>query len=194
MKKRILIPILALALTLTGCASGFVGHPDTMADGTAWDDSWVNMGGRIGVEQPGNGFQLLTTNGTLENLDIQYATWVRGEETEIDKDTYVYDEQIYLMTEACESAEAAAEAMDGWFGQLNAAVSVTGEERVELGGASFTVFPYECTAADSHFDRGVFAVWTHGDMVLTVDIACAAGIDTDLVALMESFLRGIHYA
>ncbi len=35
MKKHILIiGALTLSLTLTGCASGFVGHPDTMADGT----------------------------------------------------------------------------------------------------------------------------------------------------------------
>ena len=51
MKKLIAI-VLALMLTLTGCAPA-ARLPAYMSDGTPWDHSWTGLGGRNGVEQPG---------------------------------------------------------------------------------------------------------------------------------------------
>ena len=74
-KKGIFAVILALSLLLTGCMTGgMIPPPETMADGTPWNTEWVNMAGRVGVERP-EGFDLLTTNGTLEDMTIHYATW-----------------------------------------------------------------------------------------------------------------------
>lgn len=193
--RRILIAALTLTLLLSGCmGSGFIKNPETMADGTPWDSSWTNMAGRLGVEQPGGDFQLLTTNGTLEGLDIQYATWVCGQETELEDDTQVYEGQIYLMTEVCGTAEKAAETLEQWYGKFGGELEITGRSTVDVDGADYELLFYDCLAADSHFSRGVTALWTYADMVLVVDIACVEGLDLDLTGIMEAFIGGIHYA
>ena len=77
-KTGIFALILALSLVLAGCTGGMIAPPETLSDGTPWDGTWVNMAGKVGVERP-EGFELLTTNGTLEEMSIQYATWVQGQ-------------------------------------------------------------------------------------------------------------------
>ena len=192
MKKRgIFALILALSLMLTGCMTGgMIAAPQTAADGTPWDSEWVNMAGKVGVERPA-GFQLLTTNGTLDGQTIHYATWVRGEQTEIDKNTYIYEGQVYLMTELCESEAAAESTVEEWHGKF-AGFSVTGRETVTVEGNEFEVLSYDCT--DSHFARGITAIWRYGDMVLVADIASADTLELDLKATMTAFLAGFHYA
>ena len=192
--KKIILLTLVLALMLSGCMGGLIRNPDTMADGTPWDDSWTNMAGRLGVEQPGGDFRLLTTNGTLEGLQVQYATWVCGEETEVEKDTYVYDGQIYLMTEVCGTADQAEQTRKEWQEKFGGDLQITERESITVDGAEYELLHYDCLAADSHFARGVTALWTYGDMMLVVDIACAEGLDLDLTGTMERFIRGIHYA
>lgn len=191
--KKIILMTLVLALMLSGCMGGLIPNPDTMADGTPWDDSWTNMAGRLGVEQPGGDFRLLTTNGTLEGLQVQYATWVCGEETEVDKDTYVYDGQIYLMTEVCGTADQAEQTRKEWQEKFGGDLQITEREQLTVDGAEYELLYYDCLAADSHFARGVTALWTYGDMMLVVDIACAEGLDLDLTGTMERFIQGIHY-
>ena len=192
MKKRgIFALILALSLMLTGCMTGgMIAAPQTAADGTAWDSEWVNMAGRVGVERP-EGFALLTTNGTLDGQTIHYATWVQGKETEVDDDTYIYEGQVYLMTELCESADAARATVEEWHGKFSG-VSLTGRETVTVEGQEFELLRYDCT--DSHFERGITAIWQYGDMVLVADIACADTLDLDLTETMTAFLAGFHYA
>ena len=192
-KRRILALTLALSLLLTGCMTqGMIQPPETLADGTPWDGSWVNMAGLVGVEQP-EGFELLTTNGSLENLDIQYATWVMGQETEIEKNTYIYEGQVYLMTELCGTAEAAAQTIGEWHTQFDSTLTLTGRETVTVGGTEFELLHYDPAGTDSHFSRGVCAIWSYGDIVLVADIACAETLDLDLTRVMEDFLAGFHY-
>lgn len=191
--KKIILLTLVLALMLSGCMGGLIPNPDTMADGTPWDDSWTNMAGRLGVAQPGGDFRLLTTNGTLEGLQVQYATWVCGEETEVEKDTYVYDGQIYLMTEVCGTADQAEQTRKEWQEKFGGDLQITDREQITVDGAEYELLHYDCLAADSHFARGVTALWTYGDMMLVVDIACAEGLDLDLTGTMEQFIRGTHY-
>ena len=193
MKKRgIFALILALSLMLTGCMSGgMIRPPETLADGTPWNGEWVNMAGRVGVDRP-EGFELLTTNGTLEGLTIHYAAWVMGQETELEDDTYIYEGQVYLMTELCESEEAARATVQEWYGQFGSSLTVTDRESVTVEGQEFELLSYDC--ADSHFARGITAIWRYGDMVLVADIACADTLDLDLRSTMTAFLAGFHYA
>ncbi len=193
MKKRSLIAlILSLSLVLGGCMSGgMIDPPETLADGTPWDGTWVNMAGRVGVEKP-EGFELLTTNGTLEGMTIQYATWVQGQETKVDKDTYIYEGQVYLMTEQCGSAAEAEQTMEQWYDQFGGNLTITAREWVTVGAAEFELLSYDCT--DSHFSRGISAIWSYGDMVLVADIACADTLALDLKEVMTAFLAGFHYA
>lgn len=195
MKKYTIIAlILALSLTLTGClGGGMIAPPETLADGTPWQGTWVNMAGRVGVEKPA-GFDLLTTNGALEDLDLCYATWVKGEETKIDKNTYIYEAQVYLMVELCDSPEATAGTMEQWRGQFGGGLTLTDRETVTVGQREFELLYYDCTGTDSHFSRGVLAVWSYDSMVLAADIACAQTMDLDLRGTMTDFLAGFHYA
>lgn len=195
MKKiTITAMVLALTLTLTAClGGGMIAPPETLADGTPWDGAWVNMAGRIGVEKP-EGFDLLTTNGTLEDMTLCYATWVRGEETKIDKDTYIYEGQVYLMAELCGTGEDTAQVMEEWRGQFGDTLALTGREAVTVDGAEFELLYYDCTGTDSHFSRGVCAIWSYDNMVLVADIACADSLSLDLKQVMTDFLTGFHYA
>ena len=191
-KTGIFAVVLALSLVLTGCMTGgMISPPETMADGTPWNTEWVNMAGRVGVERP-EGFDLLTTNGTLEDMTIHYATWVRGEETEVDKDTYIYEGQVYLMTELCDSEASAQATVEEWYGQFGGNLTLTDRETVTLAGQEFELLCYDCT--DSHFDRGITAIWRYGSMVLVADIACADTLELDLRQTMVDFLAGFHYA
>lgn len=194
MKKHTVIAlVLALCLALTGCmGGGMIAPPETLSDGTPWDGKWVNMAGLVGVEKP-QGFDLLTTNGTLEDMPIQYATWVKGEETEIDKNTYIYEGQIYLMTELCESADQAAATVQEWYGKLSEGMEITERETVAVDGVDYELLYYTPKGTDTHFTRGVTAFWSHGDMVLVADIACADTLELDLTKTMTEFLMGFHY-
>ena len=193
MKKYTLIAlVLALSLVLTGCMGGMVRPPETLGDGTPWDGNWVNMAGLVGVEKP-EGFDLLTTNGTLENMTIQYATWVRGEETKIDKKTYIYEGQIYLMVEQCESADQAAATVQEWYGKLGGDLQITAREVVAVDGVDYELVYYTPQGTDTHFSRGVTTFWQHGSMVLVADIACVETMELDLTKTMTEFLAGFHY-
>lgn len=194
MNRKLIPLILALALVLCGCTGGMIDNPKTVDGGTAWDESWTNLGGLVGVEQPGGAFELLTGNGRLEGMTIHYATWVCGEETRIEDDHSVFEGQIYLMTESCGSAETAAETLGQWYAQFGTGLQVTRREQVTVDGTGYELLYYDCTEADSHFSRGVAALWQRGSLVLVVDIAAAASLDLDLTAAMENFLDGIHYA
>lgn len=194
MKGKLIPLILILTLILGGCAGNLVPDPRTVDGGTAWDESWTNLGGLVGVEQPGGGFELLTTNGRLGDMTIRYATWVCGQETELEDDRSVYEGQIYLMTEDCGTAEAAASTLDQWHGQFGAGLTVTRREQLTLKDAQFELIHYDSAASDSHFSRGVTAIWQWGDVVLVADIAAADSLTLDLSATMEQFLEGIHYA
>ena len=191
-KRRIFWGALALCLMLTGCMGGMIQPPETLSDGTPWDGTWVNMAGRVGVEKP-EGFDLLTTNGSLEDMTIQYATWVMGEETQVEKDTYVYEGQVYLMTELCESADQAARTAAEWREKMDQ-VTVTDRTTVTVDGAELELWHYDCTGTDSHFSRGITAVWTRGEIVLVADIARTDSLELDLEKTMTDFLAGFHYA
>ena len=192
MKKMIAIA-LVLCLTLTGCmGQGMISPPETLSDGTPWDSAWVNMAGRVGVQTP-EGFELLTTNGTLEDMTIHYATWVVGEGTEVEKNTYIYEAQVYLMTELCASAQEAEQTKAEWYGQFGDTLQITARETLTVEEAELELLYYDCTEADTHFTRGVCAIWRHEDMVLVADIAHADTLQLDLTKTVTDFLTGFHY-
>lgn len=194
-QRKFLSLMLVLTLLLCGCAgSGMIDNPKTMADGSAWDDTWINLGGRLGVEAPGEPFQLLSSNGRLEGLELHYASWVCGREQKLDKDTCVYDGQIYLMAEGCGTPEKAAEMLEQWRGQLGDDFAVTAEAAFPAGGVEYTLVFYDCLAAGSHFSRGVTALGVYRDLVLITDIGCVEGLELDLRQTIEQFLQGFHFA
>lgn len=196
MKKIICIILCAaLMLTLTGClGDGSVKNPSVMSDGTSWDGSWTGMGGYLGVEQPEGDFLLLTTNGDLDGVDLHYATWIGGGETELSDGSYVYDCQLYLMTEECGISEDAMDTMQLWREQIGAGFSVTEERTVTANGVDFTLVFYDCLEEDSHFASGVTAMGVWKSIVIVADLGKVEDYDLDLAAVIEDFLSGFHYA
>jgi len=194
MKSKLIILSLILALVLSGCAGAMIPNPKTVDGGIPWEGSWTNLGGQVGVEPPGGDFAMLTSNGRLDGLTIRYATWVCGEETVTEDDKSLFEGQIYLMTEACGSAEEAAAALDQWNAQFGSGLEITSREEITVGGSQFELLHYDCVEPDSHFSRGVAAFWQWGELVLVADIAAVPTLELDLSATMEHFLSGIHYA
>lgn len=192
MKKLIAI-ILTIALTLSGCA-GVAKLPAQMSDGTAWDHEWVGLGGRIGVEEPENGFQLLTTNGTQRDADLYYATWIAGKEHDLGDDTYAYDCQLYLMTEDCTISTDAQETLSLWRDQIGGGFAVTEERIVTAAGVEFTLICYDCLDENSHFASGVTALGVQGATAIVADLGLVEGYDLDPVEFLTEFLEGFHYA
>lgn len=191
MRKRILALILALGLLLTGCGTGMIPNPKTVDGGIPWENTWTNLGGMLGVEQPGGDFKLLSSNGRLEGMEIFYATWVCGEETKTG-DTSAFDGQIYLMAERCDTAEEARENLVQWQNQF-AAQTVTARRETAAGDCAIELVAYDCPD-NGHFSRGITALWQRQELVLVVDIACIEALTLDLDATMEHFLGCIHYA
>ena len=194
MKKAIAIILtLALVLTLTGCVQG-ARLPAVMSDGSPWDNSWTGLGGRIGVEQPGNGLVLLTTNGNTKDAPLYYATWIAGEETKLPNDAYAYESQLYLMAEDCHVATDAEDTLALWRDQLGSDFAVTEERRITAAGVEYTLLFYNCLAEDAHYECGVMALGVHKATAITVDLARVEGYDLDLSAMIEGFLKGFHFA
>ena len=191
--KKLIAVILALMLTLTGCAPA-ARLPAYMSDGTPWDHSWTGLGGRIGVEQPENGFVLLTTNGNAKDADLYYATWIAGEETKLPNDAYAYDSQLYLMAEDCHLETDAEDTLSLWREQLGDDFAITEERQLTAAGVEYTLLFYDCLAEDAHYSCGVMALGAHHATAITVDLARVEGYDLDLSAMIEDFLKGFHFA
>ena len=192
--KRILAFFLTLAVLtgLTGCA-GAARLPARMSDGTPWDHDWVGLGGRIGVEEPGHGLQLLTTNGTQRDAALYYATWIAGEETDLG-DAYAYDCQLYLMTEDCTISTDAEDTLALWREQIDGDFAVTGETSITAAGVEYTLISYDCMAEGSHFASGVTALGVWGATAIVADLGIVEGYDLDPVEFLTAFLGGFHYA
>lgn len=186
---------IVLMVSLTGClGDGSVRVPDTMSDGTPWDNTWTGLGGMIGVEQPGHGFLLLTTNGSLDGADIYYATWIGGEETKLDKDTYVYEAQLYLMAEPCTISTDAEDTLALWREQIGGDFAVTGETQITASGVDYTLVFYDCLAEDSHYANGVMALGVRNATAIIADLGLVEGYDLEPAAFLEEFLGGFHFA
>ncbi len=189
-----LLLVAALCLTLAGClGNGSVRNPETVADGTPWNDAWATLGGRIGIEQPGEPFVLLDTNGNLPSMEMYYCSWVCGEQIQLGEDD-AYEGQIYLLAEECGDAATAKDTMLLWREQMGDDFLITQERTFEAQGVEFTLTFYDYAAEDTHFVRGVTAMGVWKDMGILVDAAHTAEYALDLSAIMEKFLTGFHYA
>lgn len=194
MKRMVSILLcMVLAVSLAGCV-GSAKLPAQMSDGSSWDHEWVGLGGRIGVEEPEQGFRLLTTNGTQKNADLYYATWIAGDEHDLGDGAYVYDSQLYLMTEDCTVSTDAEETLKLWREQIGEGFSVTAETTVTAAGVEYTLISYDCLAEDSHFASGVTALGIQGATAIVADLGLVEGYDLDPVEFMTKFLEGFHYA
>lgn len=196
MKKRIMIFLsCSVLLVLSGCSPA---KPAQTSDGQSWDDSWTQVGTVLGVEDPGNGFILLDNNDALSPMEMYYATWIYGESTpyinEDGDETDLYDAQLYLLLDGCETAEEASEEMVDWLNQEKEQYTVTDEFTRTFSGQEFTCIVYECGSDTNPYARGISAFGVYQEQAICAELACLDTYTDDVQAILTAFLQGFHYS
>lgn len=196
MKKPVMLLLMAaLCLSLTGCTSD--QPPETAADGSSWDESWVTVGGVIGVDAP-EGMDPRENNEALAANGMYYATWSMGEaEPYINEDgeeTELYDAQVYLLLGRYRSAQEAENTLAQWrdMASLNYAIESTVKET--HNGVDFTIITYTFESEANPYVRGASAFGVYENCAVSVELTCQEAFDGDACQLLARFLDHCHYA
>lgn len=196
MKKTICVLLAAvLCLIPAGCTAA--PPPEAAADGSVWEDSWVTVGGVVGVDTP-EGMDHRENNEALAVNGMYYAAWSIGEgrpyTNEDGEDAELYDAQIYLLLDEHKSAQDAGNTLTRWMelAQRQYAVAQTAEE--SHNGQDFTVITYSFDSDTNPYARGASAFGICGDYAVSVELACQEDFDGDAAQLLAGFLDHCHYA
>lgn len=196
MKKRMALLLAGvLCLGLAGC--GAVVPPERAADGLSWEESWVTVGGVIGVDTP-DGMDARENNEALAANGMYYATWSVGEGepyTNADgEDAQLYDAQVYLLLAGYESGEEAGNALEQWKGMAESQYAVGQTAQESHNGQDYTVITYTFDSEQNPYARGASAYGVYRNFAVSVELACREGFDGDAGQLLAQFLDGCHYA
>ena len=196
MKKRMMLWLAGvLCLGLAGCAAG--SPPEQAADGSSWDESWVTVGGVIGVDTP-EGMDLRDNNEALAGSGMYYAAWSIGDSepyiNEDGEDVELYDAQVYLLLSGGKSPQDAENTLAQWveLAQRQYSVSQTAEE--SHNGQDVTVLTYFFDSETNPYARGVSAFGICRDYAVSVELTCQEGFGEDASQLLARFLDHCHYA
>lgn len=189
MKRRFILTILGLLLVLTACGQKADAHPE-------WDEGWTRFGDHLAVETP-EGFVLGEYNDALSTNGIWYAVWNCGQERRIKnaagEDASAYDAQIYLvLKEAKSQAEAQANVAD-WLDREAQSYEVGDSHEIMASEQSFSCRRLLSTGADNPYSFGASAFGTRDDLAISVELLCSEGFVGEPAAILEGFLRTIHY-
>ena len=189
MKRTVLI-LLCAAVLLSGCAR----EPAYPAD---WLPEWTVICPLLAAE-PVEGYELLETNDALAAEGIYYAAWSSGEArahtNEDGEEAKVYDAQIYLIVKQCRSAEKAEEETHKWQGLERENYTLGPERTMEPSGQKFTAVPLLQGKQTNPYSFGMAAFAVRGDWAICVELVCVRGHEEDPGAVMEAFLKGLHYS
>ena len=194
-KMRYALFAAALCLTLAGCAAA--PPPEEAADGSVWGDSWVTVGGVVGVDTPED-MDHRENNEALAVNGMYYAAWSIGEgrpyTNEDGEDAELYDAQIYLLLDEHRSAQEAGNTLNQWMAlaQRQYTVAQTAEET--YNGQDFTVITYSFDSETNPYARGASAFGIYGGYAISVELACQEDFDGDAAQLLARFLEHCHYA
>lgn len=196
MKKRMaLLMAGALFLGLAGC--GAVLPPEQAADGLDWDESWVTVGGLVGVDTP-EGMDARENNEALAANGMYYATWSMGEGepyTNADgEDAQLYDAQVYLLLAGYKSGEEAGDTLEQWKGMAESQYAVGQAAQESHNGQDYTVITYTFDSEGNPYARGASAYGVYRNFAVSVELACREGFDGDAPQLLALFLDNCHYA
>lgn len=193
MKKRLILLLAAAGLCLTGCT---VLPPERAADGLDWDESWVTIGGVLGVDTP-DGLTARENNEALSANGMFYATWSAGEgEAYVNEDggeARLYDAQVYVLLAGASSAGEAENAVREWLALADSRYTV--EERFERSYNSqpFTVLTYTYGSDTNPYQRGASAYGVYRNFALSVELSCRDGFTGDELETLADFLEHCHY-
>ena len=185
----------ALCLGLAGC--GAPPPPEKAADGLDWAESWITVGGVVGVDTP-EGMDPQENNEALAANGMYYATWSIGEgqpyTNEDGEEAQVYDVQVYLLLGGYKSAEEAQTTLAQWedMAMLQYAVEQTGSET--HNSQDFTIITYSFDSETNPYVRGASAFGSYRNYALSVELICREGYDGDAAQLLSRFLDSCHYA
>ncbi len=196
MKKAVVMMLAGvLCLALTGCISA--PPPEQAADGSAWGENWVTVGNVVGVDAP-EGMDSRENNEALAANGMYYATWSMGDcqpyTNEDGEDAELYDAQIYLLLNGCQSAKDAENTLGQWkdMANLNYVIDSTTEET--HNGVDFTVITYTFEPESNPYARGASAFGVYRNYAVSVELTCQQDFDGNAVQLLGQFLDHCHYA
>lgn len=196
MKKPVMLLLAAaLYLGLTGCASD--QPPERAADGSSWNQSWVTVGGVIGVDAP-EGMDSRENNEALAANGMYYATWSMGDAepytNEDGEEAELYDAQVYLLLGKYRSAKEAENTLAQWkdMASLNYAIESTVKET--HNGVDFAVITYTFESEANPYARGASAFGVYENCAVSVEFTCQEGFGEDVSQLLARFLDRCHYA
>lgn len=195
--KKAAIALLSgiLCLCLAGC--GVVLPPEKAEDGADWDESWVTVGGLVGVDTP-SGMDARENNEALAANGMYYATWSMGEAvpyTNADGDeAQLYDAQVYLLLSGCKSDELAEDTLAQWKDMAERQYTVEGTAEETHNGQDFTVITYTFDAETNPYARGASAYGVYRNFAVSVEFTCRQGFDGDAAQYLALFLDNCHYA
>jgi len=193
--KRFLCVCAALCLLLSGCASAV---PKQAADGAAWDEDWVTLGGLLGVGEPGNGLTLRDNNAALSASDMYLASWTIGAGApyvnEDGDEVSLYPARLDVLVYGREDEDAAAETLAEWGARQAEVYAVRETAAWTVDGRDYTVSAYDCPSETNPYSRGVSAFLVYGDYALSFELNCQDGFDGDEAEILRSFLDACHYA
>jgi len=183
-----------LCLSLAGCGQNI---PVMAADGAKWDDSWVSVGGILGVDTP-EGLDSRENNDTLGVNGMYYATWSSGEaEPYVNEDgenTDLYDAQLYLLLAGYKEAGKAEDSAVEWLDMASKQYNVENTFTATYNGQDFTVITYTFDSETNPYARGASAFGVYRNYAISAELSCRDRFVGDEQAILADFLENCHYA
>ncbi len=193
--KRFIVCLLALCLTLAGCSKP---APAKAADGADWDESWITLGGVLGVGEPGNGLVLRDNNEALSINDMYLASWTIGEGSsyvnEDGDEVALYPARLDVLVYGCKDGDAAGAALEDWTARQADTYDVTAAEEQTHNGQSYTVSTYTCKSDTNPYARGVSAFGVYKNYAISAELNCLESFTEAEAGILSGFLDACHYA
>lgn len=192
--KKYMPVLLILCLCLTGC-----GQPTPLqaADGTAWNNDWVTVGGIVGVDTPA-GIDHQENNDILSIKGMYYATWSIGEPepytNEDGDEAQLYDAQIYLLLAGHNPAEKANESAAEWQAMANDRYAVEQTLSTTCNGQDYTILTYAFDSETNPYARGASAFGVYRNYAVSVELSCREDFIGDPQDILTDFLEHCHYS
>lgn len=194
-RTAVCLLIAALCLGLAGCAA--FPAPEKAADGAAWSEGWVTVGGVVGVDTP-DGMTPRENNEALAANGMHYATWSMGEgepyTNEDGKEATLYDAQVYLLLGGYKSEADARDTMVQWQEMAQSQYTVGETAEAAHNGQEFSLMTYTFDGEANPYARGVSAFGVYRNYAISVELICREGFNGDTGELLAQFLDNCHYA
>ena len=191
MKKKWMLFLLALCVSLTACASA---PPERTADGLQWGSDWTTVGNLLGVE-PKEGWTLSRSEDMLAASGTYYAAFIQGApttyENEEGQEVTVYDAEIHLVLML--SGDDAEKTAGQWRELVAERYPDAEQSTAECTGKTVTISSYPFPAGNGPATLGASASLVHGGAALEVDVITLAEHPEKPAQVLADFLSRCHF-